>query len=188
MLKDLVLKNRSYRRFHEDVKISLEQLTQLVELARTSPSAKNLQPLKFFLSNEEELNAKIFKHLAWAGYIQDWDGPDEGERPSGYIIILNDTTITTNQKWDDGIMAQSMMLGAVEMGLGGCMIGSVTRKPLKEALNIPDHFEIILVLALGKPKEVVVIDEIKNDDIKYWRDQNEIHHVPKRSLNDLIIN
>jgi len=80
------------------------------------------------------------------------------------------------------------MLGAVEKGYGGCMIGSIRKTPLKEALSIPSHFEIILVLALGKPVEKVVIDEMKNNDVKYWRDNNQIHHVPKRNLNDLIIN
>jgi len=188
MIYDLIKKNRSYRRFDERVKISTEELKELVNLARLSPSARNLQPLKFFLSNTPETNYIIFQNLAWAGYLKDWDGPKEGERPSAYIIILNDTTITENMKWDDGIVAQSMMLGAVEKGYGGCMIGSIRKTPLKEALSIPSHFEIILVLALGKPVEKVVIDEMKNNDVKYWRDNNQIHHVPKRNLNDLIIN
>lgn len=188
MIKDLVIRNRSYRRFDETVKISTETLKDLVDLARLSPSARNLQPLKYFISNDAKKNEIIFNHIAWAGYLKDWDGPVKGERPTAYIIILNDKNLTETAKWDDGIVAQSMMLGAVEKGYGGCIIGSIRKNELKEALKLPEWTDIILVLALGKPIEKVVIDEINDNDIKYWRDDNQIHHVPKRNLNDLIIN
>lgn len=185
--KDLVKKNRSYRRFDESFPISQQTLEDLIDLARLSPSAANRQPLKYIICNSKQCREKIFPSLAWAGYLKDWDGPAPGERPSAYIIILGDTSVTASFNVDHGIAAQSIMLGASEQGLGGCMIASVRRDELKNSLKIPDNFEILLVLALGKPVEKVIIEDIKNDDVKYWRDTDNFHHVPKRKLNDLII-
>jgi len=187
MIKDLILKNRSYRRFYEDHKISNDFLKELVDIARLAPSSRNLQPLRFIISSEASKNGIIFKNLAWAAYLKDWTGPVQGERPSAYIIIAGDTSLTSNFSCDHGIVAQSMLLAAAEKGIGGCMIASVNRKNLAEELNIPLQFEILLVIALGKPKEIVVIDNF-NGDIKYWRDADQIHHVPKRSLEDLLLN
>ena len=188
MIKDLILKNRSYRRFHQEVPIELETLRELVDLARCSASATNRQPLKYILSCDGETNAVIFTHLAWAAYLKDWEGPAEGERPAAYIIVLGDTTITKSFGCDHGIACQTILLGATEKGLGGCMIGSVKRRELRKALEIPKHLEILLVLAIGKPMETVVIETVGQDgDIKYWRDSRKVHHVPKRSLDELIV-
>ena len=188
MIRDLIRSNRSYRRFHQNVAIEPRTLKELVELARLSPSAANLQPLKYFLSSDPEKNALIFPHLVWAGYLKDWDGPKEGEKPSAYIIILGDREITQNFGCDHGIAALSILLGATEKGLGGCMVGSVKRDDLQKALNIPSRYQILLVLALGKPKETVIIEEVDADgDIKYWRDKENKHHVPKRRIEDIII-
>lgn len=187
MLKDIIIKNRSYRRFYGDHKISSETLRELVDLARLSPSAANLQPLKFYLSSTTKTNKIIFPTLAWAGYIKNWDSPVEEERPSAYIIILGDKSSPRKMEYDVGIAVQSILLGAVEKGLGGCIFGSIKRKFLAEKLNIPDKYEIMLIIALGKPKEKVVIETVKNNDVKYWRDEKKIHHVPKRNIDDLII-
>lgn len=188
MIKDLITKNRSYRRFFEEEKIERETLLELLELARLSASGGNIQPLRFILSNEPEKNANIFPHLSWAGYLKDWPGPVEGERPAAYILILGDLEIRNSFGCDHGIVAQSILLGATEKGLGGCMMSSVNREALREVLNIPSKFELLLVLALGKPKEEVVIDTVGPDgDIKYWRDDKSTHHVPKRKLEDIII-
>ena len=188
MLRDLIVKNRSYRRFHQDDAIERETLTELVDLARLSASAANLQPLKYILSCDDRKNIVIFSHLAWAAYLEDWAGPAEGERPSAYIIMLGDTEISPSVKWDHGIAAQSILLGAVEKGLGGCIIASIQKDALRETLQISPCYEILLVVALGKPKETVVIDTVGADgDIKYWRDEQDIHHVPKRTLNEIII-
>ena len=186
-LKELVLKNRSYRRFHQEIAIEFETLKQLVDLARLSASGKNLQPLKYILSCDLIKNASIFPQLGWAAYLKDWPGPSEGERPSAYIIILGDKKIRESFGCDYGIAAQSILLGATEQGLGGCIIATV-RKGLRQALSIPDQYEILLVIALGKPKEVVQIEPVGPDgDIKYWRDEAGIHHVPKRSLDEIIV-
>lgn len=187
-LRDLVLKNRSYRRFYQEATIQLETLKELVDLARLSASASNRQPLKYLLSSDPQKNAVIFPHTRWAGFLKDWPGPSEGERPSAYIIILGDTEINKSFGCDHGIAAQSIMLGAAERGLGGCMIGSIDRPKLRAELNIPERYEILLILALGKPKETVVIDPLGHDgDFKYWRDKGGTHHVPKRALDDIIL-
>jgi len=188
MIRDLIRKNRSYRRFYQEVAIELKTLRELVDLARLSASAANIQPLKYILSCEPQRNALIFPHLAWAGYIKDWPGPCEGERPAAYIIILGDTQISQSFGCDHGIAAQSILLGATEKGLGGCIIGTVQRQELRKDLDIPSRYEILLVVALGKPKETVVIETIESgEDIKYWRDSEGLHHVPKRALDDIIL-
>jgi nitroreductase len=188
MLKDLVRSNRSYRRFHQDVVVSLEALRDLVDLARLSASGANMQPLKYVLCNDAERNAAIFETLSWAGYLKDWPGPVEGERPSAYVVVLGDTTIRPSFGVDPGIAAQSMLLGATEQGLGGCILASIRRDALRETLGIDERYQIELVLALGKPKETVVVDPVGPDgDIKYWRDAAGVHHVPKRALDEIIV-
>ena len=188
MLEDLVRKNRSYRRFHQDVSVDIETLRALVNLARLSASGSNLQPLKYILSCQPETNARIFPHTRWAGYLKDWPGPAEGERPTAYIVILGDTEIRKSFGCDHGIAAQSIMLGAAERGLGGCMIGSIDRSELRQVLDISEQYEILLILALGKPKETVVLEEVGPDgNIRYYRDADGTHYVPKRSLDELIL-
>jgi nitroreductase len=191
MFKDLILKNRSYRRFHETAALERGQLEKLIELARLTPSAANKQPLKYLLACDPAINAKIFPCLSWAGYLKEWGGPAAGERPSAYIIILLDTEISDNAGCDHGIAAQTIMLGAVEAGLGGCILGSIRREQLQSALEIPERYKILLVLALGQPVEEVVLEQAgpgSAADIKYWRDQREVHHVPKRGLSDVLLN
>jgi len=187
-IKEFVLKNRSYRRYYQDVPVSLDTLTELVDLGRLSASALNLQPLKYVLSNEPARNAAIFAHIGWAGYLKDWPGPVEGERPSAYIVMLGDTEISRHVDWDHGIAAQSILLGATEKGLGGCMIATIRKHDLAHILAVSSRYEILLVIAIGKPKEQVVIDPLGQDGVvKYWRDIEGVHHVPKRALQDIII-
>jgi nitroreductase len=185
---DLIRKNRSTRRFNEAAAVDRATLVELVDLARLSASAANLQPLKYILSAQPERNATIFQHLAWAGYLGDWHEPAEGERPGAYIIILGDKTIARHFHCDHGIAAQSILLGAVERGLAGCIIGSIRREQLRAALRIPDHLDILLVIALGEPAERVVIEIVGADgDVRYWRGEDGVHHVPKRPLDELIV-
>jgi nitroreductase len=188
MLKELVLNNRSYRRFHEDHRIEEDTLRELVDLARLSSSGANLQSLKYLLSTEPELNSRILATLGWAGYLKEWDGPVEGERPSAYIVMLFDRSIAKSCFWDHGIAAQSIMLGAVEKELGGCMFGNVDRDELRRVLGLEERFEILMVLALGKPREEVRLVPLPPDgDIRYYRDEAGVHYVPKRSLDDIIL-
>ena len=187
MIKDLILRNRSYRRFDETKKIEKEVLISLVDLARLSASGANMQSLRFYISNDQEQNNKINDCLKWAGYLKGW-GPKEGERATAFIVMVKDRQRQSSTAYDEGIAAQSILLGAVEKGLGGCMLGAVDREKLEGVLRLGDNYEILLVVALGYPTEKVVIDEAVNGDIKYWRDENSVHHVPKRKLSDIIIN
>ena len=187
-LRELVLRNRSYRRFNESHSISRETLVELVDLARCTASAANRQPLKYIISTSPETNAQIFSCLAWAAYLKDWKGPVPGERPSAYIIILIDEKISKDWWCDDGIAAQTILLGAVEKGLAGCILGSIQKERLRSELSIPEHLMIRLVLALGKPAESITLEDLEpGGDIRYWRDEKGIHHVPKRKLEELII-
>lgn len=186
--KTLVTQNRSCRRFDNDHKLDGKALRQIVDLARNCASAANNQPLKYVICCDETKNEEIFSCLAWAAYLKDWKGPGEKERPAGYIVILGDHQVSDNFWCDHGIAAQTMLLGARSMGLAGCMFGAINVKKLTKFLNIPDHLEVKLVLALGKPVEEARIDDMNDgDDIRYWRDENQVHHVPKRKLDDIII-
>jgi nitroreductase len=189
-LRNLIKKNRTCRRFHEDVPVTRQQLRELVELARFSASGANLQPIKFMLSADADTNGKIFPHLKWAAYLTDWDGPEEGERPAAYILMLRDREIKDlTSKTDAGVCMQNMLLGATDKGFGGCIFASADREAILDNLGIDkERYEFMYLLAFGKPKEEVVLEDVGADgDIKYYRDEMDRHHVPKRPLDELII-
>jgi nitroreductase len=186
-LIDLVSRCRSYRRFDERVPVGEETLRALVALARQVPSAANRQPLKYVLSCAAEWNMKIFETLAWAAYLKDWPGPGPGERPTAYIVVLLDTSLTGAADIDVGIAAQTILLAAVEQGLGGCMFGAIRREELARRLSLPENTTIALVIALGKPVEKVILEDLPADgSIRYYRDAHSVHHVPKRPVAELI--
>ena len=188
MIAELIRQNRSCRRFDQTHTVAMESLRELVDLARLSASAANRQPLKYVLATRPQMNDRIFACLTWAAYLKDWPGPREGERPSAYILILGDSAISKEINCDHGIAAQSILLGAREKGLAGCIFGTVNRKKLMETLDLPPQHKILLVLAIGKPKEQAVIEAVgPEDNIRYWRDEEKVHHVPKRTLADIII-
>ncbi len=188
MLEELIRRSRSYRRFDGTVPVTLNTLEELVALARLSPSAANAQPLRFILSADPAGNARIFPHTAWAGYLKDWPGPVEAERPTAWILILGDREVRKNFGCDHGIAAQTILLGATERGLGGCIFSSLNRAALASELELEDRYEILLALALGRPVEEVVLEEaLPGGDIRYWRDERGVHHVPKRPLEELIL-
>jgi nitroreductase len=187
MLLDLLQKNRSYRRFDHAHQIHEETLRALVSLARLTPSSGNLQPLKYLLVHESKATDQLFGFLKWARYLRDWTGPSDTERPSAYIVLLGDTTIAQGFQYDAGIASQTIMLGATEKGLGGCILTSVDRDGLRAAFAIPFHLEILLVMALGKPGEQVVVEDVSpGGSIKYYRTSDGLHHVPKRGINELL--
>ena len=188
MFTELVKKNRSYRRFKEDKRPGKKQLLALVELARFAPCAANLQALRFSLVHTKKECDLLFPSLKWAGYLRYWDGPAPGERPAAYIVILAPANSTRFHHTDAGIAAQTMMLGAVEQGLGGCIIAALDAEKIRQDLKLPAELDILLVLALGFPAEKVVIEDVTDpEDIEYWRDDDSVHHVPKRKLEDLMV-
>lgn len=184
--RELVLKNRSTRAFDPARRISREELEQLVDLARLTPSAVNLQPLKYLLSWQEETNALILAHTAWAGLLKDISLPPEGKGPAGYIVICTDTRIAKNAATDVGIAAQTILLGAVEKGLSGCMIGAIDPK-LHDLLGLKEQYRISLIVALGKGAEDIRLTETKGNDTAYYR-EGDAHYVPKRPLEEILIN
>ncbi len=189
MIADLIRRNRTCRRFEQGHRISMDTLAGLVDLARLSASAANLQPLRYLLSNDPETNEKIFACLKWAAYLKEWDGPAPGERPAAYIVVMNDTRISKKVDCDHGIAGWSILLGAREQGLAGCMLAAINHPRLRNALDIEAPYQVLLVLAMGKPAEKIIVEPVGEDgDIRYWRDDNQGHHVPKRRLEDIIVN
>jgi nitroreductase len=185
MLKELVEKNRSYRKFYQEKEITREELESFIDLARKTPSATNGQLTRYLLSNNAEQNAQIYSCLKWAAYYKDWDGPEEGERPSAYIILL--APQSANVMYDEGIKGQTILLAAVEKGMGGCFIGNVDREALAQKVAVPAGYKITLVLALGYPKECVILHDVDaGTDLKYYRDAQGNQNVPKLRLKDLI--
>lgn len=189
MFTELVRKTRSYRRFYEDVPVRRETLLEIVDCARLSASGGNRQALRYFIAADAATCAKIYPTLTWAMMLKDWDGPEPGERPAAYIVMGQDEGYKSISPADPGIVAQTMMLAATEKGLGGCMFSGIRRDELKASLGLPDTFEVLMVLALGKTRETVVVDEVEPDaDLRYWRDADRVHHVPKRKLKDIVLN
>jgi len=186
--EELIVRNRSYRRYDQAKAVSMETLRDLVDIARRTPSAANRQPLKYVLVADGAGCARLFPHLAWAGALKDWPGPAQGERPAAYVVILCDTEIAKDPGCDHGIAAQSMLVAAVERGLGGCMLGAIDRKGIREDFGIPGRYEILLVVSLGVPAETCVLEEAApGGDVTYYRDAKSVHHVPKRRLDEVIL-
>lgn len=188
MLKDLMVRTRSCRRFREDVPVARQTLLDLVDLAGIAPSGADRQALKYCLSDDRDTNALVFPHLSWTGNVAGWSGPAAGERPAAYILILCDHDLSPSCGCDHGFAAQAILLGATERGLGCCVIGSIRRGPLREALGLAERFEILVVIALGRPKESFVVDTAApGGELRHWVDELGVHHVPKRALADIIV-
>ncbi len=187
-IRELVEKNRSYRVFRQTPAVTRAQLEKWIDTSRLAASGGNLQPLAYYLSADAETNAKIFKHMRWAGYLKDWAGPAESERPTGYAVVLRDNDITGNFLIDHGIAAEVIRLAATEDGIGTCIVGSLDRPKLREALGISNRYEILIIIAFGAPGERMVLEEAVGGHIRYWRDGNGAMHVPKRALKEILIN
>lgn len=186
--RELLKSDRTFRRFDGERLLDYEQLKNLVELTRYCASGRNLQPLKYRIVTEPKECESIFPALKWAGYLNDWDGPSSGERPVAYLVQCLDTSLTQNLLCDDGLQLQAITLGAKAMGIGCCIIKSFNVESIKRELHIPNDMKPLYVVALGYPVEIVKIEDITSDgDIKYWRDTDGVHHVPKRVIEDLII-
>ena len=186
--EELIIRNRSYRRFKQVSRADRETLRHLVDIARRTPSGGNRQPLKYVLVDEAAACARLFSHLKWAGALKGWGGPAEGERPTAYVIVLGDTEVAKDPGCDHGIACQSMLLAAAERGLGGCMLGAIDRDAIAKDFAIPERYTILLVVALGVPSETCVLEDAKSGgDVTYYRDAASVHHVPKRPLAEIIL-
>lgn len=192
MVKDLIIKNRSYRGYDESYAFTREQMENYVDGARLCASSVNIQPLKFFMAWQKDDVDKLRSRVRWAKQLPQMTLPHPGMCPTGFIVICQDKNISDNLNRfmkDIGIVAQSMLLMAAEEGLGGCMIGSFGAQDVKEGLGLPDNLQPMLVVALGRPAETIVLTEVGEDgNTAYYRDENDVHYVPKRSLEDILIN
>ncbi len=187
MIDDLIASTRTIRRFSQEKPVSVEILRHIVDLARLGGSARNLQPWKYMICEQNCHCQAIFPHLGWAGYLPTWQGPAEGERPSAYILCLLDTTISNNADFDLGIASQNLLLGAMEEGIGGCRIASFS-KSLTDLVELPEHLELKLVIALGYPAEdVTLVETGEEGSIKYWHGTGKEHFVPKRPLAEVLL-
>ena len=183
-MRDLVRKARTIRRFDQSNPINQEDLLTLVDMARISSCGGNIQPLRNRIVFEKDQCDAIFSHVAWAGALKDWAGPAEGEMPTGYIVILAEG----NPAMDAGIAAQTIQLAAAAAGIGVCMMGSINRDEIKAILNLPNRYNIMLLIALGRPRETVVLEEVPaGSDLAYYRTPDGIHHVPKLALDAVLI-
>lgn len=186
--RELLTRSRAIRRFDERVAVSEATLRELVELVCYTPSAANRQPLRFLSVTGGEMLDKVFPCLKWAGYLTEWPGPEPGERPTAALVMLCRNEDAPGAACDSGIAAQTIMLGAAEKELGGCIVAAIDRERLMKSLGIPDGWTVLLVIALGKPAETVVIDQIEpGGSVRYWRDEHGIHHVPKRRVDELLV-
>lgn len=189
MIKNLVENNRSYRKYNNSKKVETANIVDLIDLARITPSSKNRQPLLYQIINNEDDTDKVFSCLKFALHLTDWDGPTKSEQPAAYIIMLIDKDKNISADIDAGIASQTILLAAAEQELGGCIVRSVDRKKLRGIYNYPDNHEIVLVIAIGYPTQNVVLTEIDDDEsTNYYEDENGVHYVPKRKLEDIIIN
>ncbi len=186
-LKELLTKNRSYRRFDQSLKITDTDLREIVNLATLCASGRNLQPLKYKAVNDPAVCAEIFSYLAWAGYLADWAGPAEGERPTAYIVQCLDKELTTNPLCDEGLQLEALTLGAVAKGYGTCIIKSFNLVEISRILGLDSNLTPSYVIALGVPVEEVIIEPMRDGNVKYWRDENGIHHVPKRGIEEILV-
>lgn len=186
MIAELVKSARTTRRFDESKPISRDELVQLIDIARLCPSGGNQQPLRYRIVSDPDECAALFPYLAWAGALKDWSGPAEGERPTGYLILLGAKAEGSNT--DVGIAAQTIQLAAREMGYGACMMGAIQRDKIRDVIVRDQGYAVLLVIALGVPAETVVIEPMPADgSASYWRSEDGVHHVPKRSLEDVLV-
>lgn len=183
---DLALTRRTIRKFMQK-RIDRELLVKFVNAAKYSPSFANLQPVRYVIVNEDATVQQLFKYVRWAGYISPQGNPAENERPVAFIALLSDTQVSKqNYEQDIGAAAQTIFLTALEEGIGTCWMGAIDRDGIRELLNIPERYIIDTVIALGYPAESPIAEDEKGS-IKYYKDEAQVLHVPKRRLEDVIL-
>jgi nitroreductase len=125
--QNIVKNTRTTRRFKKGVKISKDELLELIDLARVTSSALNMQPLKYIPIVDEKIKEEVYKPLKWAAHLSDWEQAKE-EKPSAYILVLNDTRYEGFSMIDSGISMQTIALGANIKGYATCMMASIDKE------------------------------------------------------------
>lgn len=184
--EDIIKKTRCTRRFDASYKVDTKDLIEVIDLSRNISSATNTQPLKYMIFNDEEYYDIIHKPLKWAANLSEWEQSQE-EKPSAYILILNDTSLGSYAMVDAGIAIQTIMLSLTIKGLSGCVLASIDKGTYTKELNLANNIEPMLVIAVGKSNEKISLVDVKDNDTKYYRDEKDTHCVPKRSLDDVLL-
>ncbi len=187
-IKELLKLNRTFRRFEQSPKPTIQELTDWVGSMRFTASGRNAQPLKYIIVTEEELCHKICASVGWAGYLKDWAGPQKDEEPTAYLVQLLDKKIAPKVHLDEGLQLEALSLLAREAGFGTCILSAFSQKEIKEMLKLEDDFQILSILAIGSPKEEVIVVDLENpdDSVAYYRDEEGKHYVPKRKAEELV--
>lgn len=184
----LVTTARSVREFKQEQPVAPALLLELIEVVRLAPSAANLQPLKYLIVSESERCESIFPTLSWASALTEWSGPAEGKRPAAYIIMIQDMEISSRPFYDIGVSAATLHYAAAAHGLGSCILMSIDKRELCSILQLEDRYSIEAVLALGYPDQTIAIEPLKSGrSVNYYRTKDGVHHVPKRSMKDILI-
>ena len=184
-LGTLLRRNRSYRGFDKSCPVTQAQLRRIAEVCTLVPSGRNQQVLRLKLLTRNNGADQMQGLYKLGAALPELHLPFPGTEPEAFIIICS--TVEPD-KWvhmDVGIAAQSMLLKAVEMGLGGICIGAFNKQALIETFALP--YEPVLMLAIGKPAEKIELLPVHaGEPLKYYR-ENGIHYVPKIVANDLIL-
>ena len=184
--KTIVKNNRATRRFKKDFKIDKDDLLELVDLARVTSSGKNMQPLKYIIITDDKIKEQVYKPLVWAAHLKEWN-QSKDEKPSAYILVLNDTSIDGFSTIDSGIAMQTITLGATIKGLSSCILASIDKDEYKKIFSLDSHLEPMFIIAFGKKDEEIKIVDVVDEDTNYYRDKDDIHCVPKRALEDIVL-
>ena len=184
--ENVVKNTRSTRRFKKDITIDKSELIELIDLTRTTSSSKNMQPLKYITITDENIKKEIYKPLKWAAHLSDWNQSDD-EKPSAYILMINDTSIDGFAMIDCGISLQTIMLGATAKGYDGCVLASIDKVAYRNLFKLDEHLEPMLIIAIGIKNENIELVDVK-ESTNYFRDENGTHFVPKRKLEDILLN
>ncbi|MEW6009267.1 MAG: nitroreductase family protein [Candidatus Omnitrophota bacterium] len=180
-----IISRRSIRKFKQK-QIPKKVIEKILESARLGPSAANLQPCEFIVVDEPERKGELFSALKWAGYIAPSGNPSKEERPLTYIVTITDSR--KSKDWaliDASIAMENMILTAWNEGIASCWLGAIDKERIRQILAVPSYYNVEFVLALGYSAEKSVLEEYKRD-VKYWKDDSGVMHVPKRSLKDIV--
>ena len=144
---EAIQKRKSNRSF-EPTTVSKETLEKLLEAARLSPSAGNIQPWHFIAVTDAKKRKALSKGL-FAQFLADTPAVivlcgDEAASPDWYVV-------------DVALAGENMVLAATAEGLGTCWVGSFDEKDVKALLGIPENLRVVALLAIGYAKEKVSI-------------------------------
>lgn len=186
-LDTLLHRNRSYRGFDTGRKVSADELRELVSVVSLTASGMNRQPLRFRLVTDEAADL-VLPHIKLGAALPEEHLPKKGFEPGAFLVVCSAVPEDKVVDIDLGFASQSILLRAVEMGLGGIFILNFRKEALKEALAL--RLDPIAVIAIGKPAESVFLMPVSGNkpepELAYYR-KDGVHYVPKLTAEQLIL-